>query len=221
MEFIAVAYAPLVFQKDKTLSGAVAETVFAMQKQLKDTSTVTLQPWTRAYTLATQNLNTAIFPIVRTPERESLFKWVGPLFSEGDYFFKYKEAPLSIDTLEDAKQVARIAVKENTYPHLYLRAKGFTNLDIGPSYEANYKKLVSRRVNLVFLGEKTYRYMVASQGLDPSQFVRTNYRIATSSAWLAFTPDVPDAVIAKWQNAFNRIKRNGLHKAILQRYFSP
>ena len=40
---------------------------------------LTLMPWKRAYEDTLGTPNTALYSTTRTPEREALFKWVGPL----------------------------------------------------------------------------------------------------------------------------------------------
>ena len=93
-------------------------------------------------------------------------------------------------------------------------------LDIGPTYDSSYRKLHEGRVDLVLMGELTYYYMVKHAGLDPTEFRRTKYEFARSSAWLAFSRDVPDALVAKWQEALDSLKASGAYGDILARNFS-
>lgn len=220
LEMLVINYPPLAFLESDKLMGVAPEVVEAIQARLKDTSTKTLTPWLRGYEQAQKKSMQAIFPIVRIPKREKLFKWVGPIFGEGDYFFKRKGSPLVVKTLKDAQNVNRIAVRKKGYTHQTLSSKGFTNLDVGPSYGASYKKLVEGRVDLVLLGEKTYYYMVKSEGLAPELFERTKYKLDDSSAWIAFSKDVPDATIKKWQKALDSIKSNGIFNKIMEQNFS-
>ena len=71
----------------------------------------------------------------------------------------------------------------------------------------------------VLMGERTYYYMVKQAGLDPNDFERTDCEFAESSAWLAFSRDIPDEIIARWQAALDRLKADGTYTAILNRNF--
>jgi polar amino acid transport system substrate-binding protein len=217
----AIVYPPLVYAEQGRLWGVAPEVVLEIQKIVGDASPLRKTPWLRGYEQAQKQHRQALFAIVRIPEREKLFKWVGPIFGEGDYFFKRRGSPLRIETLEDARRVLRIAVRKDGYTHQALAAKGFTNLDVGPSYQSSYMKLVEDRVDLVLMGERTYYYMVRKAGLDPTDFVRTDCKFGDSAAWLAFSLDVPDETIQRWQDALDSLKENGVYQEILERNFTP
>ncbi|MFH1913279.1 MAG: ABC transporter substrate-binding protein [Pseudomonadota bacterium] len=220
VEMQAIVYPPLVYASGDRLWGVVPEVVREIQHIVGDDSKLKEVPWLRAFEQAKTEPMHALFAIVRIPEREPLFKWVGPVFDEGDYFFKRKGSPLEIKSLEDAKAVGRIAARKDGYTHKAMAASGFTNLDIGPTYDSSYRKLHQGRVDLVLMGERTYRYMVGHAGLDPEDFERTDYLFNESSAWLAFSRDVPNELVERWQQALDTIKANGVYDAILDRNFA-
>lgn len=218
-EMQAIVYPPLVYAEDGKLWGVAPEVVEEIQKLVGDDSELKAAPWLRAYEQTQKAPMHAIFAIVRIPKRENLFKWVGPVFGEGDYFFKRKGSAIQVNSLEDAKNVERIAVRKDGYTHQTLTAAGFTNLDVSPSYDSSYRKLDEGRVDLVLMGERTYYYMVKKAGLEPANFERTKYMFAKSAAWLAFSPDVPDEIVAKWQKALDTLKANGTYARIMERNF--
>ncbi|WP_419787588.1 substrate-binding periplasmic protein [Pseudodesulfovibrio sp.] len=215
----AIVYPPLVYEVGGSVFGVVPDVVRAIQVQIGDHNPLVIMPWLRAYEQAQHGKRQGLFAIVRTPEREKLFKWVGPVFSEGDYFFKKRGSYLSPRTLEHARGDFKIAVRRDGYTHQALKAKGFTNLDVGPSYDSSYRKLAQGRVDLVLMGERTYYYMVKKAGLNPEEFERTNVLFAESSAWLAFSRDIPDSTIDRWQEALDNLKVNGIYDDIMQRNF--
>jgi len=215
----AIVYPPLVYESDGNVYGVAPDVVRAIQAELNDTTPLMVMPWLRAYELARTDARQALFAIVRIPEREAFFKWVGPVFSEGDYFFRKRGADVQVRTLDDARKVARIAVRRDGYTHQALKSKGFRNLDVGPSYDTSYQKLAQGRVDLVLMGERTYTYMVREAGLDPGDFERTDCKFGESSAWLAFSLDISDETIARWQRALDKLKADGTYDDILKRNF--
>jgi len=219
MNMQVIIYPPLAYEVDGELRGVAPEVVRAIQALVGDTNPIKTAPWLRAYNQAQNSKRQALFAIVRIPERENLFKWVGPVFGEGDYFFKRAGTGLNVKTLDDARKVGRIAVRKDGYTHQLLKTKSFSNLDIGPTYDSSYKKLSQGRVDLVLMGERTYFYMVEQAGVDPAAFERVGPKVADSAAWLAFSRDVPDTTIEKWQKALDTLKANGTYDAIMKRNF--
>lgn len=214
-----ILYSRLAYEQDGKLLGVAPEVVREIQAIVGDTNPIKTTPWLRAYKQAQELPRQALFAIVRIPKREKLFKWVGPIFGEGDYFFRRMGSVITVDSMEDAKNAPRIAVRKDGYTHQTLVAKGFKNLDVGPSYASSFKKLEDGRVDLVLMGERTYYYMVSEAGLDPAGFERTKFKFAESSAWLAFSRDIPDETIAKWQAALDTLKKNGRYDEIMNRNF--
>lgn len=214
-----IIYPPLAYEQDGELRGVAPEVVREIQAMIGDSNPIKAAPWLRAYNQAQTEEGQALFAIVRIPKREKLFKWVGPIFEEGDYFFKHKGSEIKVESLEDAMNAKRIAVRKDGYTHQTLLSTGFNNLDVGPSYDSSYMKLSEGRVDLVLMGERTYYYMVQKAGLDPEVFVRTDYKFAESGAWLAFSKDTPDQTIAKWQEALDKLKASGKYDEIMDRNF--
>lgn len=219
LDMHAIVYPPLVYSEGNDLWGVAPEVVHEIQKMVGDTSPLKSSPWLRAYEQTQAGPMQAIFAIVRIPKREKLFKWVGPVFEEGDYFFKRKNSHLRIRTLDDAKRVNRIAVRKGGYTHQALVEAGFENLDVGPTYDSSFKKLLDGRVDLVLMGERTYYYMSKNAGIEPDMFEPTEYKFNESGAWLAFSPDVPDATVSEWQKALDTLKANGKWDEIMERNF--
>ena len=215
-----IIYPPLAYEVDGELRGVAPDVVRAIQAEIGDTNKIYAAPWLRAYEQTQTHERQALFAIVRIPKRENLFKWVGPIFEEGDYFFKKKGTELDVRSLRDARIVKRIAVRKDGYTHQALQEAGFDNLDISPTYDSSYKKLAEGRVDLVLLGERTYYYMVRKAGLDHTLFEKTECKFAESGAWLAFSKDTPDETILKWQQALDTLKENGVFDQIMERNFS-
>ncbi len=58
-------------------------------------------PWQRAFRKAQIDSNTCAFPANRTPEREELFQWVGPLHLGGWAIYKRPGSDINIENTED------------------------------------------------------------------------------------------------------------------------
>ena len=77
-------------------------------------------PWARAYRIAQNEKNTAIFSILRSKEREELFDWACKLFEINIWVYRLKKREdIKIDKIEDLKDY-KITVWRNDFRHLFL-----------------------------------------------------------------------------------------------------
>ena len=67
-------------------------------------------PWARGYKMATTQPDVGLFVAVRTPEREQLFHWVGPIVSTSASLYARSGEASPVTSLEEARQLGRIAV---------------------------------------------------------------------------------------------------------------
>ena len=69
----------IVDPKTGVVTGVATEKVQEMMRRADQRYTITPFPWSRAFQMGQKVPNTCVFSTTRTPERENLFKWVGPL----------------------------------------------------------------------------------------------------------------------------------------------
>jgi len=153
---------------------------------------ITLLPWARAIALARVQANTCAFSTSRTPEREALYKWVGPLVFN-DWTLFAKKSALHPMTLDSVKQ-ARIGSYQGSAVAAFLQARGFT-LDLARSDGANPRVLLAGHIDYWATGKLIGEYRLQQQGLaDQVTPVLTFSRL---EMYLACQKDIPDASIAK------------------------
>lgn len=89
--------------------GSATDTMKEIFKRAKMNYNMELLPWARAYNFALNRKNAVVFAASRTPERENLFKWVGPIGENSWVFFslidpKTKAPKFKINSMEEAKK---------------------------------------------------------------------------------------------------------------------
>lgn len=108
-------------------------------------------PWSRAYQLALTQPNILLFSVVRTPERENLFTWIGQLLVMDLFLVSHKSRDIKASTLEEAKQFL-VGAKHSDVVFEYLAAEGFIadkNMIVVSDTTYTYKVLLKGRVDLV------------------------------------------------------------------------
>lgn len=171
-------------------------------------------PWKRAYSAALQRSDACVYSTTRTPERENLFKWVGPT-DEGEWVLLARaDRKLVMHTLEDARNM-RIGTYNGDARDEYLRARGFL-VDPAPSDLLNQKKLMMNRIDLWAAGIRRGSSVLMANGWsDKIVPVLTFNRI---KVYLACNPAVPDATIDKLNAALEAMARDGTTRRIERKY---
>ncbi len=181
---------------------------------------VRLMPWARAYYEALHKGNTLIYTILRTPERESLFKWVGPLVpADSFYFFRLAARDdIRLHSLADARRY-RIGILKESVHGQFLRRHGFDAASLDPvSYQyLNMKKLLSGRVDLIVDVERTVRLRAEKLGVPSTKFVRALF-LFRREYYMAFNRDTPDSLVRKVGRALETMQKDGSVERILCRY---
>lgn len=117
---------PYQISKNNTLiGGTVALEVQKLFEIVSPTSAIEVMPWARTYKLALERPNTVIFSLVRTPEREDKFIWIGKVAQVTTEIIALKSSDLEpVKTLSELKNT-RIGVKRQDAISTFLSEKGF------------------------------------------------------------------------------------------------
>ena len=188
---------------------------------MKHSTKISEYPFNRALNMVQNCSNTAFFNVSRTPEREGTVKWVGPLQIERDFFYEMKKLPTGIKTLDDAKKVEAICVLRGGVHHEILRKKNFTNIRTNVSYVGCFKMLKLGRVNLALSASSTVDKKIEKAGLTPDQIQQTPVMLLESGGYIAFSKNISDNIIQKWQSALEQLKKSGKFQKLYEQYFLP
>ena len=180
-----------------------------------------LWPWKRAYQTALEEDNVMLFTTTRTPEREDLFKWVGPLYPREQWIFKLKErTDIKISSLEEAKRYRIVDVK-NSANYQFLLKHGFEagkNLITTNTWDSKIKMLMGGRVELASYIplELAYRLRQIGKKYDKVEPLF----LASGDLWyyVAFSKGTPDEIVNRFQQVLNTMKQDGTYNALLKKY---
>lgn len=208
------AAVPHSMLEGKRVIGIGADTVREIMVRANIDHTIELLPWKRAYTAALERHDTCVFSTTRTPEREALFKWVGPI-GEADWVLMGRaDRKLKLSTLDDARRY-RIGTYNGDARDLYLRARGF-EVDPAPNDLINPRKLMARRIDLWAASIRSGSAALARMGYAGKivpVLVFDHVRV-----FLACNPAVPDALTARMRTALESMARDGTLERIEHRY---
>lgn len=174
-------------------------------------------PWKRAYRLAKFRANVGLFSMSRIKQRETQFKWVGPLYSMQSSLFAQQDFQGEITTLEDARSAGSILVQAGGSSEQQLRSLGFTNLVPVQEPTRQLEMLLLGRASLLFTTDAAILYQLNKINLETSA-IKPMLRVRSSDFYLAFSKVTPDETIRKWQATLETLKKSGALQKIQAKY---
>lgn len=223
IKILTEEFPPYNFTENGRITGLSTEVVEAVLKEIRAQGDFQSLPWARAYETAQTSENTLIYSIGRTKEREKLFKWVGVIAPADYYLFSWQGKNLKFDLLDDAKKYQTGTVNEDVGEQ-FLVANGFVkgkNLQSSVKYEFNYEKLKLGRVDLWIIGELTGYYLARQAGDDPAKVLFKAHHITglgSDGYYMAFGIKTPDALVDRFRNGLEAIKKNGTFDALKRKW---
>ncbi|OUR70350.1 hypothetical protein A9Q76_07695 [Arcobacter sp. 31_11_sub10_T18] len=95
---------------------------------------------------------------------------------------------------------------------------GFTNLNETVTPVQNFKMLMKDRGELVPMGELAVPETLKKAGINARLIKRTNVKLYEVQLYIAFSKDISDREIKKWQESLDFIKSSGEYEKILRKY---
>ncbi|WP_460045053.1 substrate-binding periplasmic protein [Pseudomonas sp. S2_H01] len=177
---------------------------------------LTLYPWARAYSLATQRPNVLIYPIVRTPERETLFRWVGELATVAIFLYKFRDQTgVRVDSLEAAKAYTIGVVRDDSREQ-YLRAQGFQKLVVSADNDENFRLFSLHQVQMIPMPERDAKSFCAEKHI-PFGDLEVAYPLhdLKKGIFMAYSLGTSDELVSRTSQAFRSVVASGaLRKAM-------
>lgn len=213
--------------KDYQITGQSTEIVQAIMEYTGTKAEIETMPWSEGLALAETGPGIVLYSTNKTPQREDLFKWVGPIGSYEQAFFAKKGSGIEIKSLEDAMKVNSIGVYKDDAGAQFLESHGFENLDISMTDAQALQKLMKGDVDL-WLGTKDGLALMAEEAsvnIDDLELMPTV--VIKANLYIAFSKDIPDDIITEWQTALDELKTvrdiddKTVYEKILAKYSDP
>jgi polar amino acid transport system substrate-binding protein len=158
------------FAQDENINGIAVDIVREMFKRAEVTYSLTLRfPWERIYKLALEKPGYGVFVMARLPDREKLFKWVGPIGPDDWIMLAKADSKITLESLQQARKykigaykgdaIAETLAKQGLKPIVVLRDQD------------NAKKLVNGQIDLWATGDPAGRYLARQDGVTGLKIV--------------------------------------------------
>ncbi|MFJ4144518.1 substrate-binding periplasmic protein [Pseudomonas sp. NPDC089734] len=202
------------FAQEDNIDGISVEVVREMFKRSGIGYSMTLRfPWERIYKLALEKNGYGVFSTVRTPEREKLFKWVGPIGPVDWVMLARDDSAITLDNLEQAEAYQVGAYKGDAVAESLI-IKGF-NPVLMLRDQDNPRKLVNGQIDLWATADPVGRYLARQEGITD---LKTVLRFHSAELFLALNKGTPDEVVSRLQKSLDEMRAEGWVSKVLTRY---
>ncbi|WNW12852.1 ABC transporter substrate-binding protein [Pseudomonas sp. DTU_2021_1001937_2_SI_NGA_ILE_001] len=203
------------FAQDANLDGISVEIMRETFKRAGIDYNLTLRfPWDRVYKLALEKPGYGVFSTIRTPEREHLFKWVGPLAPVDWVLLARSDSPItSLNKLAEARGYRIGAYKGDAIAE-HLALKGFDPVLMLRDQD-NPKRLQSGQIDLWATADPVGRYLARQEGITG---LKTVLRFQKAELYLALNKDTPQSIVDRLQKALDQMRAEGRIERIMDKY---
>ncbi len=213
-------YPPANYVVNGELVGISIDTLNAIYNDLSLPKTsYNLVPWARGYRFTLDKPNTALFTMSRTPAREQLFKWVGPLFNSTHVLIAKKSKNFSFTSLGHVFPY-KVAAATGDISEISLNLVGFPDHNMAKVSELKlaYKMMESDRVDMIVVTIHAFSYLAAQMSFNKNDYEQV-WEVNKYGNYIAFNKQTPDSIIEQLQQSLERITDK--HLKIKQHYELP
>ena len=202
------------FAQEDNIDGIAVDIVKEMFSRAGVQYNLTLRfPWDRIYKLALEKPGYGVFVTARLPEREALFKWVGPIGPDDWVLLAKGDSPISLSSLDEAKQY-RIGAYKGDAISEYLAEKGVQH-SASLRDQENARKLMAGQIDLWATGDPAGRYLAKQDGISG---LKTVLRFDSAELYLALNKEMPTEIVTRLQAALDQMRAEGFVDETLQNY---
>ncbi len=209
--FYTEYFPPFNFDEDGTKYGVSVEILDEIFKKMNvnlSGQDVTIAEWSQAFQATLDTENTMLFSTVRNTERESLFKWVGPIAPHKEILIALKSRNVVINNQGEISNF-KIGVIEG-YSSIQLLESfgvGLSDLSIVKNVNELYSLLDNGTVDCIAYSEIAHGLIVNALQLGNDNY-ETSYVMSVSELYYAFNKNTSDDIINYFQETLNELVNN-------------
>jgi polar amino acid transport system substrate-binding protein len=213
---ITTEHSPPSSMRDEngTIVGRATDKIRALMARTGTDYRIEQLPWKRAFMMAQTQQQTCVYSTSRTPEREALFKWIGPTDEAEWQFWGRADHDFTLNTIDDARKL-RIGTYIGDARDEYLRSRGF-NVDAVSNDLVNPQKLLLNRIDL-------WAVSIRNGSPGPGQYEWSGKVVPLMvfhrvQVYLACNLSVPDQLVEQLNAALAELRRDGTLARIDRKY---
>ncbi|WP_041957982.1 substrate-binding periplasmic protein [Sulfurospirillum arsenophilum] len=199
---------PYSFLENGNVKGSstrLVEELFAKSGHQFFDNSIRLLPWARGYRNVLNETNSMIYSMVRSPEREALFQWVGPVgkMTLGIIAKKSRHLQVPSPSVLHRYKIATIpdTASEKALLDLDFRLE---NLERFANRTSQLKKLQENRVDAIAFSVESAFSLLEEMGCDISEY-EVVYVLKESDLYFAFNKETNPKMIDNLNNTLKTL----------------
>ncbi len=217
LNYYTESYAPANYLEKGQLTGASVETLKLIWRKMNvPEQSIMMVPWARGYRNTLNQPLTMLFSMIRTPEREHLFKWVGPIFTNSLAFVSAHDFPHKFNHIEQTFDYTIVTVRDDV-SELELLKTGFPKEKMFSVTKLDQALMMikTKRADLMLVTYESMPALVAQNNMLESEFKRV-WTLSVNGNYYAFSRSTPDRLVSQFQAALDNAREQ--HLKILDQY---
>ncbi|MGA9099832.1 MAG: cache domain-containing protein [Methanotrichaceae archaeon] len=211
LTYITEQYPPFNFQENGKLQGISVDLLEKIWEKMGvnlNRSAIQLLPWTDGYEKTLKENNTVLFTAFRIPEREQLFKWVGPVATGRDALLAKSDKNINITSLQDLKKY-KIGGLEDDIAVQRLLNDGVKKEDLvlEKTSAPIIEMLKNGSIDAWAYDDLAGLWLIQHSGANMSDY-KVAYVLAQGEGYYVFNNKTPDSLVQSFQQALDSIKSN-------------
>jgi polar amino acid transport system substrate-binding protein len=183
------------------IGGSSTEVVKAMLEEAGYDYRMRLRNWGVGYRRTLERPYYGLYSTARTPQRETIFKWVGPIAEYNWTIFRYEGSTVEVNSLDDLRSL-RVGGYANSATTLFLQDQGI-EVSTLPNDSLNAQRLAQNQID-VWIASDVNAYALAEEAGYPD--IEPEWIIRTVDMYLAMNIDTPTDVVNRLQAALERVQ---------------
>lgn len=209
LNYLTEEWAPFNYQEEGNVTGISVELLEAVFQNIgvnRSRADVRIVPLAEGFQAAQNNTSTVLFSIVRTPEREPLYKWAGPFTRASFVLYAPINSNITISSPEDLDQY-RIGAVQASVENDLLTSQGVNASQIvnGQTPEDLLWMLEKGQIDLWATGDLAGRHQMLQTAADPNAY-EIVYALSENDFYYIFSRDVPDTLVSAFENALETVR---------------
>lgn len=204
----------IVNHKNGEISGLSTDKVIEIMHRAGEKYTLAAYPWTRAVQMALNSTETCVYSTSRTPARENLYKWVGPLSKQNWVIFARADDTRNPKSLDDLRPYVIGAYRSDAIAE-FLSVHGFVT-DLASTDADNPRKMLHGRFDFWAAGELLGWEIIKQQGLN--KLIVQLFTFNQTDLYLACNKNFPQAKIDSFNQLLKEMEKDGSSAAIEKKY---
>ncbi|MDD1728985.1 MAG: transporter substrate-binding domain-containing protein, partial [Methanospirillum sp.] len=207
LKFYTEEYYPFNYLLNGTPAGTSVDVLAEVFKRLDvnlSRGQISLGSWDEGYRRTMNQTGTVIFSTARSPEREELFSWAGPVFTESNVIFSHVSNIPEITTPGDLTDL-RIGAVTDDIAALDLADVGYRDALLSSDAKILIQALENGTLDGWAYAEHPGKNLIARYAKNPSALQQT-YTLKSHDYYFAFNRNTPLPLVQAFQRALDQVK---------------